>query len=189
MFAEVSTGQGIVAIGGLAGMVAVGIKLVDFAKLVTNLPEQTRAVITQLLSWLFGIALAFAYGASNIYGSSVKLTGTQTIRNADSASKILIGLAIGSSMSFAIDLKKAHDNNDSAAMPSIPIGPEPPSVASVQPVPTDGSPLVTISTPDGSFTGPLSQATAAGYQHTVTSPDSPLTIIPDEGDRGGYPIT
>lgn len=122
-----STGEGLVALGGLAGMIAVVKKLTDFAKLVTNLPTTTSAVVSQLLAWLLGIGATFVYAASNVYGSTVQFGDTgQSLATADTATKLIIGVAVGSVGSLVVDWQKARDNNDTAKMPPLPVGPTPP---------------------------------------------------------------
>lgn len=140
----VSTGSGLMALGGIAGLAAFGKKAVDFAKQVANLPGATRDVVTQMLAWAAGIGVTFAFAASRAYGQSIQI-GADTLHRADTPTKLMIGLAIGSGMSIGNDLIKAIDSTQSAKIPSLPVGPTPPVTHGIPMVQTDpNSPIVIV---------------------------------------------
>jgi hypothetical protein len=102
---------------GVAGMIAITMKVTDFLKQVTNLPGSKRAVLTQLAAWAGATAVVFLYSASD-FGPNVVI-GDVAVNDMAWASKVVLGLAIGSAGSAAVDFKKAVDNSDSAAVPPL----------------------------------------------------------------------
>lgn len=102
---------------GVLGMVAIAMKVTDFLKQCTNLPGTKRAVLTQLACWLGAVLVVWLYSASD-FGSSIVI-GDIPINDMAWASKVILGLAIGSAGSVAIDYKKAIDGTDSAVIPPL----------------------------------------------------------------------
>lgn len=90
-------------------------KFVDFLKALTN--KQTNTAVTQLVVWAGGIAAVFLAGASQ-FAPEINV-GTHTLEALDGATKLFVGLMIGSATSAAFDVKKALDGSDSAAQPKL----------------------------------------------------------------------
>ena len=104
-------------IAGLLGLLAVAAKVIDFLRLVSNLPATKSSVVTQLAAWIGGVAVVFLYGASD-FGVTVDLGGV-ALSDVNGWSKLLVGVAVGSLASMAKDYIKARDNTDSAKMPPL----------------------------------------------------------------------
>lgn len=102
----------------LVAAVALIWKIVDFVKYVRA--RHTDAVITQAAVWAAGV-LVMLLLANTDFASEVAIAGTQ-LGNLNWASLVLIGLSVGSSASVLVDAKKAVDNSDSAAVPSLYVG-------------------------------------------------------------------
>jgi hypothetical protein len=107
-----------VVIAGLAGMLVMVWKLVDFARLLTTWRTSRSATVTQVLAWLVSIAVVFLYGASQL--GEFAIPGTELLlSDANVGTKIILGLAIGSAASAAVDVKQAIDSSDSNVKPPL----------------------------------------------------------------------
>lgn len=103
---------------GLVGMVALVWKVVDWLRLLTSLRTHRSAVTTQLLAWVGAIVVVFLYGASEF--GTFQVPGTELLlADVGGWSKVILGLAIGSTASAVVDVKQAVDNADSAAKPPL----------------------------------------------------------------------
>lgn len=103
---------------GIVGMVALVWKVVDWLRLLTNLGTQRSAVVTQLLAWVGAVAVVFLYGASEF--GTFAVPGTELLlSDVGGWSKVILGLAIGSTASAVVDVKQAIDNTDNAAKPPL----------------------------------------------------------------------
>lgn len=102
---------------GVIGLVALVTKMTDFLRLLTNLPNTRSSVVTQVCAFVAGVAGVFLYSASQ-FGATVQVASTP-LNDLDSASKIILGLALASAGSLAIDFKQAIDNSDSSAKPAL----------------------------------------------------------------------
>lgn len=102
---------------GVVGLVALVWKFVDFLKNVTPAGRNVNAAITQLVVWVAGLAAVFLYGESQL-GNTVTI-GDITLENADTPTKIIVGLSIGAIASAAVDVKKAIDSGDSSKQPPL----------------------------------------------------------------------
>jgi hypothetical protein len=109
-----------VLIAGMIGLLALAAKMIDFLRLLSNLPATKSSALTQALAWVGAIAIVFLYGSSQ-FGDTVKVDGL-TLSDMDGTTKLLVGLAVGSLASLAKDFIKARDNTDSAKVPPL-IGP------------------------------------------------------------------
>jgi hypothetical protein len=123
---DVSTGTAIIAVAGLAGLIAITKKVIDVVRSLPTIgkdPVARNLVITQVLVWIAAILVVFLYGASRDLGPTiaVPLAGDATLnlRTADFAAKLIIGLALGSTASFAVDVTKAVDNTQTASVPPL----------------------------------------------------------------------
>lgn len=90
-------------------------KAVDFVKFVTN--KDVNSTVTQVTVWVAGIGVSFLAAESNV-AQNIVLAGTR-FADMNTGSLVLIGLLLGSTSSAVVDLKKARDNNDTAATPSL----------------------------------------------------------------------
>lgn len=109
-----------VLIAGMVGLLALAAKAIDFLRLLANLPATKSSVLTQALAWAGATAIVFLYGASQ-FGDTVDVAGI-SLADMDAATKLLVGLAIGSLASLAKDVIKARDNTDTAKVPPL-LGP------------------------------------------------------------------
>ena len=108
----------------LAAAIALIWKIVDFAKVARV--RDWNAVLTQVVVWGAGVGVTFLLAGTD-FADGINIGG-RTLGGMNSSSVILLGLSMGSLGSVAVDYKKARDNNDSAAMPTlltgeVPVGP------------------------------------------------------------------
>jgi hypothetical protein len=102
---------------GVVGVVTLTWKFIDFLKGLLDGTDGRKASITQLVVWISGIAAVFLYAESQL-GDTVTI-GKTTLDHADSATKLIVGLMIGSIASATVDVKKAIDNTDSSKQPPL----------------------------------------------------------------------
>lgn len=100
----------------LAGLAFAVNKTVSVIK---ALGKDTNLVLTQVVVWLVGTAAIFLAGQADITDGLIIPGLDDALGSLDVASVILAGWVLGSSGSFAFDLKKAIDNNDSAEEPAL----------------------------------------------------------------------
>jgi hypothetical protein len=77
------------------------------------------AAYTQLVVWAVAIALTFAASEAELTEAYVLPGTTQPLGAFDGWSLLLVGLMAGSTGSVLWDFRKAFDNTDSAAEPSL----------------------------------------------------------------------
>lgn len=109
--------MGPMLIAGTVGLAATVAKIIDFFRLLSNFATQKSAVITQLGAFAAGIIGVELYAHSD-YASGIVL-GDIPLSTANGASLVLIGLAVSSFASLAVDFKQAIDHTDSAAKPPL----------------------------------------------------------------------
>jgi hypothetical protein len=90
-------------------------KAVDLLKYVTN--QDWNAAATQLVTWAAGIGLAFLLANSD-FADGLAVNG-QTLASLNAFSIVLVGLAVSSTASTAVDTLKAIDGSQSASMPAL----------------------------------------------------------------------
>lgn len=100
---------------GLAGLIAIIWKVVDFAKYVTN--ADWNAAVTQASVWISALAVALLAREADPF-ADVGILGT-TFGQLDLAAVALFALGIGSTASGLVDFKKAIDGSTSAATPPL----------------------------------------------------------------------
>jgi hypothetical protein len=117
---SVDTGAALLTVAGTVGMIAVVRKGVDFVKSLKNLKDvyAKNNVITQGLVWALSIGIVFLYGASDQLGNTVKIDSFN-LADADTPTKIIVGLMVGSLASTWVDRTKAIDNTQSTAQPAL----------------------------------------------------------------------
>jgi Na+/proline symporter len=99
-------------------MVALLWKVVDWLRMVRGWPGTRSGVVTQLLAWAGATVVVFLYGASDF--GTFEVPGTQLLlSDLGGWSKVILGLAIGSTASVAVDVKQAVDNTDTASKPPL----------------------------------------------------------------------
>lgn len=103
---------------GVIGMIAVCMAAVDFVKRVSNAATEKRAIVTQLMAWVAATLVVWLYSASDF--GTFEIGGVR-IDDMQWATKIILGLAIGSAAMQGKDLFKAIDNGDTAKVPSLKI--------------------------------------------------------------------
>jgi len=99
----------------LVGLGTVVFSLVNVLKFASA--KQWNSVVTQLIAWVAGIAGIFVVGATQ-FASGIAV-GDLTLDKLDTPSKFFLGLVATSLLSTVNELKKAIDNNDSAATPPL----------------------------------------------------------------------
>lgn len=90
-------------------------KIVDFVKYAAN--GDINAVVTQLCSWLAGIAVAFI-AANSDYGDGIGING-ELLSTLNAWSLALVGFNLASAAGIGWDIIKAVDNSNSAIVPNL----------------------------------------------------------------------
>lgn len=103
---------------GLAGLLALGKKLIDFAKMLTNWRTERSGIVTQALAWAVFVGLVFLYGASQQAAHQPILPGL-SLADLDGWSKLILGLSLGSGAGIVADWLAAKDQHDSQALPPL----------------------------------------------------------------------
>lgn len=91
-------------------------KIVDFLKYV--LARDGNGVVTQLAVWVGAIAVIILAANADLT-EGLQLIGGRGLGSLNVWSLILAGLLIGSGASATVDVKKAIDGTDSAAVPPL----------------------------------------------------------------------
>lgn len=104
-------------ITGTVGLLALVWKFIDFLKQLTPKDRNVNAAITQIVVWVSGLAAVFLYSASQL-GESVMI-GSVALEDADTPTKIILGLMVGSLASASVDIKKAIDGGDTSKQPPL----------------------------------------------------------------------
>lgn len=99
----------------VVALAALVVKLTSLSKFVRA--KHYGDAISQVFVLVVAVALAWIAANSSAM-SDVDINGT-TFGSLDGGSIVLVGLALGSTASFAYDYRKARDNTDSAAEPSL----------------------------------------------------------------------
>lgn len=90
-------------------------KVVDFLRYARN--RDANGVLTQLIAWAGGVAVVLLV-AKTTWANGITV-GDRPLNYLDIWSQLFAGLMIGSSASFAKDLTKSIDNNNSSAIPTL----------------------------------------------------------------------
>ena len=88
---------------------------VDTLRSATN--KQWSSVVTQATAWAAGIAAVFLFGETQ-WASTVAI-GDLSLGDMDFWTKVVAGLSAASVAGVGVDVRKAVDNTDSAAKPSL----------------------------------------------------------------------
>jgi len=108
---------------GLAALGALASKVIELLKLLRA--KDVNGAVTLVSIWVAGLVAVFL-GAEADVTENLSLPGTGIpLGSLDTGSKILLGLVMMSSISFAYDFKKAFDQSDSAKQPPL-LGPDGP---------------------------------------------------------------
>lgn len=112
---------GVADVAALAVFVGVGLFIKKAVDLVRYLSARDRsAVVTQLVVWILAITAMFVLAASD-FADSFRI-GTLLLSQMNGATLVIVGLSWGSGASFfGVDLLKAIDRNDTAAIPKLAI--------------------------------------------------------------------
>lgn len=100
---------------GLAGIGALAAKVLDVFKFAQA--SNWNGVTTQLAAWVSGV-VAVLLGAQTDFAAGMQL-GEFSLAELNFASQVFVGLLATSVLSITLDFRKALDNTDSAAMPSL----------------------------------------------------------------------
>lgn len=106
-----------IPIVGVVGLIALTYKAIDFVRLLANFQKEKSGVVTQVLSWVGGIAAVMLYANSD-YADTVVI-GEKNLSAVGGVSLVLLGIVLGSMASAAVDLKQAIDTTDSASKPKL----------------------------------------------------------------------
>ena len=107
-----------VSVAGIAGMLVITWKIIDFLRLLANANVEKSAIFTQLLSWVGAIAVVLLYAASDLGDFAVP--GTEIlVSDAGAGTLALLGIGIGSGASGVVDFKQAIDRSDSSVKPPL----------------------------------------------------------------------
>jgi len=90
-------------------------KILDFVKYARA--RDVNGAVTQLVAWAGGVALVFVAANADL-GANMDVAG-QTLGTLNAWSLVLVGLSLASTGSALVDVKKAVDNTDSAAVPAL----------------------------------------------------------------------
>lgn len=102
-------------------------KVIDFFRMLFNIPTQKSAIITQVTAWVGGVILVVIAAHAGVTKALVLPGSDQALGTLDFASQILIGLLISSLASGIVDVKQAIDTTDSSrVVPLIPEAAAPP---------------------------------------------------------------
>ena len=101
----------------LAGIALAVNKTVSVIKSITN--KDKNAAITQALVWVVGTAAVILAAHAKLTEAMVVPGLNVALGALDTPSHILLGWILGSSGSFAFDIKKAIDNGDTAQEPPL----------------------------------------------------------------------
>jgi len=99
-----------------ATLAALVVKVTSVLKYLTA--GQWRTAVTQAVPWAAGAAVVWL-GAQASATEAVRIWGEVSLGQLDGWSVVLAGVALGSSGSFAYDVKKAIDSTDSAGEPPL----------------------------------------------------------------------
>ncbi len=93
-------------------------KLVDFVKYARNWnTDGKNGVLTQLVAWAAGFALV-ALTAQTPWAAALMFGGF-ALAKLNIFAQILVGIAVGSTVSGGVDVLKTFDNTQSAAVPPL----------------------------------------------------------------------
>lgn len=93
-------------------------KLVDFVKYARNWrTDGKNGVITQLVAWAAGFVLV-ALTAHTPWAAALVFGGF-ALSKLGVAAQVLVGIAVGSTVSGGVDVLKTFDNTQSAAVPPL----------------------------------------------------------------------
>lgn len=99
-----------------ASLAAFAIKVTSVLKYLSA--GQVREAITQVVPWLAGVIMVAVAAHANV-SQDLVVFGEMALRQLNGWSQVLAGVALGSTGSFAYDLKKALDNTDTASEPPL----------------------------------------------------------------------
>lgn len=101
---------------GVVGMIAIVMALTDFIKRISNGSVERSGIITQIIVWAVATGVVFLYSASDFGNFDI---GGVAIDDMMAATKLILGLAIGSAAMKSADVIKAIDGSDSAKVTSL----------------------------------------------------------------------
>lgn len=103
----------------IVGFLALAATVIKIVGVIKALGKDTNYVVTQVVTWVVGIAVLFLAGAASVTEGMVLPGFDMAVGAMDAASVIIAGLVLGSSGAFAYDVKKARDNSDTAVEHSL----------------------------------------------------------------------
>lgn len=101
----------------LAGIAFAVNKTVTVIKAVAS--GDKNLALTQLLVWVIGVGAVILAAHASLTSDMIMPGIERSLGSLDTASLVLLGWVLGSSGSFAFDIKKAIDNGDSAQEPPL----------------------------------------------------------------------
>lgn len=106
-----------IPLAGLAGLTFLVYSFINWAKYLTNWSTSKNAAITQVVTWAAAVAGVFLFAESQWGALDIENVGTLSAMN--TASKIVLGLALGSAASVGYDVLGSIDNTRSTATPPL----------------------------------------------------------------------
>lgn len=101
-------------IGLLVSVLVVAQNLLRYAR-----AKDWNGVAGITLACVLGVGVAMLAASADITSSLVLVDGAEPLGDQDAASLVLIGIALGTTGSFAIDALKAFNSSDSAKKPPL----------------------------------------------------------------------
>lgn len=96
-------------------MAALVIAVINFLKMVRA--GDSNGALTQASVWIAGVAVV-ALVAQTDFATGIAI-GNQLLSTLNFASQVFIGMTVASIGTFAVEIKKALDNTDSAVKPNL----------------------------------------------------------------------
>lgn len=99
----------------LVALIGLVTSVINFVKYIRN--GDTNGWVTQAAVWLAGV-IGIVLFSHTTYADSVSFGG-HSLDTVNIWTQVFIGLTLGGVAAFAVDIKKALDNNDTAAKPPL----------------------------------------------------------------------
>lgn len=98
-----------------AAMATLVVAIINFLRYARA--KDVNGMTTQASSWIAGVAVTFL-GSQTDFADGISI-GEATLGSLNAWSLVLVGMTVASVGSFAVEIKKAIDNSDSASKPPL----------------------------------------------------------------------
>lgn len=99
----------------VAGMSLLVVNVINFLKYLRA--KDTNGWFTQLVAWVAGVGVT-ALAAATDFADSVVIGGLQ-LGQMNFPTQVFVGMTVAAAGGYAVEIKKAIDQNDSAAKPDL----------------------------------------------------------------------